>query len=99
MVARKIGAKVGKGRKAGTMMGKTWVYGYQARAQAGGRILHHEKGWSRPRRLVVVRHEIKEKKRPGGKKLIEVPGDRSRAESRRAQLSVRRSTKGNRRLG
>jgi len=37
-------------------------------------ILHHEKGWSRPRRLVVVRHEIKEKKRAGGKKLIEVPG-------------------------
>lgn len=37
-------------------------------------IIHHEKGWSRPRRLVVVRHEIKEKKRAGGKKLIEVPG-------------------------
>lgn len=37
-------------------------------------ILHHEKGWSRPRRLIVVRHEIKEKKRIGGKKLIEVPG-------------------------
>lgn len=37
-------------------------------------ILHQEKGWSRARRLVVVRHEIKEKKRAGGKKLLEVPG-------------------------
>ena len=37
-------------------------------------ILHHEKGWSRPRRLIVVRHEIREKKRAGGKKLIEIPG-------------------------
>lgn len=37
-------------------------------------ILHQEKGWSRARRLVVARHEIKEKKRAGGRKLLEVPG-------------------------
>jgi len=35
---------------------------------------HQESGWKKPRRLMVIRHEIKEKKRPGGKKLVEVPG-------------------------
>ena len=37
-------------------------------------VRHREAGWARGRRLVLVRHEIKEKKRAGGRKLIEVPG-------------------------
>jgi Transposase DDE domain group 1 len=37
-------------------------------------VMHKEQGWKKPRRLVIIRHEIKEKKRPGGKALIEVPG-------------------------
>jgi hypothetical protein len=37
-------------------------------------VWHRETGWAKARRLVLVRHEIKEKKRAGGKRLIEVPG-------------------------
>jgi Transposase DDE domain group 1 len=31
-------------------------------------------GWSRARRVVLVRHRLEEKERPGGKRLLEVPG-------------------------
>jgi len=37
-------------------------------------VWHREQGWDRERRVVLVRHCSAEKKRPGGKKLIEVPG-------------------------
>ena len=35
---------------------------------------HEEIGWEKPRRLILIRHKISEKKRPGGKKLLEVDG-------------------------
>ena len=37
-------------------------------------VWHREHGWDRERRVILVRHRIEEKERPGGKKLIEVPG-------------------------
>ena len=37
-------------------------------------ILHHEIGWKDARRVVLIRHRVCEKKRPGGKKLIDVDG-------------------------
>jgi hypothetical protein len=37
-------------------------------------VWHQEKGWEQPRRIVLIRHRLEEKKRPGGKKLIDVPG-------------------------
>ena len=37
-------------------------------------VWHQEKGWDQPRRIVLIRHRVEEKKRPGGKKLIDVPG-------------------------
>jgi hypothetical protein len=37
-------------------------------------LWHREGTWKRERRLIVVRHTIAEKKRPGGKKLMETPG-------------------------
>lgn len=37
-------------------------------------VWHHEQGWDRERRVILVRHRIEEKERPGGKKLLEVPG-------------------------
>jgi hypothetical protein len=37
-------------------------------------LWHQEIGWARPRRLILIRHRVAEKKRPGGKRLIEVEG-------------------------
>ncbi len=37
-------------------------------------VWHQEIGWEKPRRLVLIRHRVEEKKRPGGKKLIDVEG-------------------------
>jgi hypothetical protein len=37
-------------------------------------VWHQEIGWQKPRRLILIRHKLAEKKRPGGKKLLEVEG-------------------------
>jgi hypothetical protein len=37
-------------------------------------VWHQEANWPTPRRLILIRHTIAEKKRPGGKQLIECPG-------------------------
>jgi hypothetical protein len=37
-------------------------------------VWHRECSWAQPRRLILIRHRISEKKRPGGKKLLEVAG-------------------------
>jgi hypothetical protein len=37
-------------------------------------VWHQEMGWEKPRRLILIRHKLSEKKRPGGKKLLEVEG-------------------------
>ena len=37
-------------------------------------LVHQELSWGRPRRVVLLRHCVAEKKRPGGKMLIEAPG-------------------------
>jgi hypothetical protein len=38
-------------------------------------VWHREQGWERERRVILVRHRIEEKERPGGKTPSEVPGD------------------------
>ena len=35
---------------------------------------YQEQGWSKSRRLILIRHEIQEKRRVGGKRLIDCPG-------------------------
>jgi len=35
---------------------------------------HQEAGWKHPRRLILIRHEVQEKRRVGGKRLIDCPG-------------------------
>ena len=52
-----------------TIWGPTPVPGTEV-AELG----HREHGWDRERRVVLVRHRIEEKERPGGKKLLDVPG-------------------------
>lgn len=37
-------------------------------------VWHKEKTWRTPRRLILLRHQIREDRRTGGKKLIDVPG-------------------------
>jgi hypothetical protein len=37
-------------------------------------IMHQAMSWSQPRRLVLIRHRVAEKKNAGGKKLLDVPG-------------------------
>ena len=37
-------------------------------------VWHQEHGWQKPRRLILIRHKVADKKRPGGKKLLEVEG-------------------------
>lgn len=37
-------------------------------------MVYQEQGWSKPRRLILIRHEVQEKRRVGGKRLIECPG-------------------------
>jgi hypothetical protein len=35
---------------------------------------YQEAGWRNPRRLILIRHEVREKRRVGGKRLIDCPG-------------------------
>ncbi len=35
---------------------------------------YQEAGWAKPRRLILIRHQVQEKRRVGGKRLIECPG-------------------------
>ena len=37
-------------------------------------VWHQEIHWPRARRIILIRHHIAEKKRPGGKKLLDCPG-------------------------
>lgn len=37
-------------------------------------LWHQERKWEKPRRLIILRHEVREDRRAGGKKLIDVPG-------------------------
>jgi hypothetical protein len=37
-------------------------------------VWHQEINWAKPRRLILLRHRVAEKQRPGGKKLIDCPG-------------------------
>ena len=37
-------------------------------------LWHQEFGWEKPRRLILIRHRVSEKKRPGGKKLFDLEG-------------------------
>jgi hypothetical protein len=37
-------------------------------------IQHQEAGWTQPRRLILIRHEVQEKRRVGGKRLLDCPG-------------------------
>lgn len=37
-------------------------------------MAYQEQGWSRPRRLILIRHEVQDKRRVGGKRLIDCPG-------------------------
>ncbi len=37
-------------------------------------MFYQEQGWSKPRRLILIRHEVQEKRRVGGKRLIDCPG-------------------------
>ena len=46
----------------------------EVRGTSVAEVWHQETGWARARRMVIIRHEVKEKKRPGGKALLEVPG-------------------------
>ena len=46
----------------------------EVRGTSVAELWHQETGWAKARRMVIIRHEIKEKQRPGGKALLEVPG-------------------------
>jgi hypothetical protein len=37
-------------------------------------VWHQEINWARPRRVILIRHRIAEKQRPGGKRLLDCPG-------------------------
>jgi hypothetical protein len=37
-------------------------------------LQYQKQGWSRPRRLILIRHQIQEKRRVGGKRLLHCPG-------------------------
>jgi len=37
-------------------------------------VWHQEINWPKPRRVILIRHRIAEKERPGGKRLIDCPG-------------------------
>ena len=37
-------------------------------------MAYQEPGWSKPRRLILIRHEVQEKRRVGGKRLFDCPG-------------------------
>lgn len=66
-------AKLHRPIKALLIKGLTWR-DTEVRGTSVAEVWHQEQGWAKPRRLVLIRHEIKEKKRPGGKALLEVPG-------------------------
>ena len=66
-------AKLHRPLKALLSKGLAWR-DTEVRGTCVAEIWHQEQGWAKARRLVLIRHEIKEKKRPGGKALIEVPG-------------------------
>ena len=66
-------AKLHRPLKALIIKGLKW-HDIEVRGTSVAELWHQEQGWAKPRRLVLIRHEIKEKKRPGGKALIEVPG-------------------------
>ncbi|HXJ74850.1 MAG TPA: IS1380 family transposase, partial [Candidatus Dormibacteraeota bacterium] len=50
-----------------------WVAS-EVRGTEVAEMLHQDYGWSTARRLVLLRHRIQEKERPGGKRLLECPG-------------------------
>jgi len=52
-------------------------------------IEHQEVNWSQPRRVVLLRHRIANKKRAGGKKLLDTPGYLYQALVTNLPLSVR----------
>jgi Transposase DDE domain group 1 len=52
-------------------------------------VWHQEIGWEKPRRVILIRHKLAEKKRPGGKKLIEVEGYSFQALVTNMPVSVR----------
>jgi len=37
-------------------------------------VWHQEINWPQPRRMILVRHRVAEKERPGGKRLVDCPG-------------------------
>ena len=37
-------------------------------------VWHQEANWAKPRRVILIRHRIAEKARPGGKPLLDCPG-------------------------
>jgi hypothetical protein len=37
-------------------------------------VWHQEINWARPRRVILIRHRLAEKERPGGKRLVDCPG-------------------------
>jgi hypothetical protein len=37
-------------------------------------LVYQDQGWSKSRRLILIRHEVQEKRRVGGKRLIDCPG-------------------------
>jgi hypothetical protein len=37
-------------------------------------VWHQERGWAKPRRVILIRHRLEEKDRPGGKRLVDCPG-------------------------
>jgi hypothetical protein len=37
-------------------------------------MAYEEAGWTQPRRLILIRHQLQEKRRVGGKRLIDCPG-------------------------
>jgi hypothetical protein len=47
----------------------SWVPGTDV-----AQVWHQEINWKNPRRIVLIRHHIAEKKRPAGKKLLDCPG-------------------------
>lgn len=52
-------------------------------------VWHQEAGWKSPRRLILIRHRISERKRAGGKKLLDVEGYRFQALVTNLPQSVR----------
>jgi hypothetical protein len=50
---------------------------WQATALTGtevAEVWHQEKEWAHPRRLILIRHQVSQKRRAGGKPLLDIPG-------------------------